>query len=343
MKGVEGHLCDGFSKRLRCNAPYTLSRIDNSSLELALNLPNDPIKRFLVQSVVDANPLDSQSRPKQDMKQVSGVVSSLDRDGIFAREEGNLELIREFLNRIEDVRRLKVRNALGGMDVKLALSRPDESIKVDTEMSSIDIGICKDLMPKLPLILTDLLKLIAKFCAKVKILDKGCSEVLGKALRHPLKVVRVGVNLKVLLQVLPPHVEGKGLLRLQKGGIHAILTIRKLDDAAEGVSYGAIVLDDDIFKRFDQAPLNVASLRSLYSSIDQTLSPSHGMEKHLLRCQALSVGVLDKTPALSTGVVLEKVGQGAALEAVGDTAPFNVLLTHKRDNLTQVDVRTLGP
>lgn len=150
----------------------------------------------------------------------------------------------------------------------------------------------------------------------------------------------------------------------------AIFTITQLDNLVDGVTHRAIVLHHYRLHRFDQTTLDVTflkegaavkdqrkllaviinmkisltsthkltSLSSLYSSIDQTLSSSHGVEKELCRRQAGQIRVLHKASALRTIVIFDEMWQCAMFEAEGDSFTLHVLLPHDSNNLNKCKV-----
>ena len=127
--------------------------------------------------------------------------------------------------------------------------------------------------------------------------------------------------------------QGVDLLRLDVGGVHAVLAVQELNHVSGGVSHRAVVLDDDVLHRLDQTPLDVTRLGSLHCGIDETLATAHGVEEELLRGETSQVGVLDKPARLGAEIILGKVRQGTAVEAEGDALPLDVLLTDARDHL----------
>lgn len=79
----------------------------------------------------------------------------------------------------------------------------------------------------------------------------------------------------------------------------------------------------------------LTSLSCLDSCINQTLSASHGVEEEFCWCQAGQVGVLHKTSALRTVVILDEVRQCAMFEAKRDSLTLHVLLPHHSNNLNK--------
>ena len=87
----------------------------------------------------------------------------------------------------------------------------------------------------------------------------------------------------------------------------AILSVQELDNLFLRCAHSTIILDHDIFKSFDKSPLNISSLSSLDSGIDQTLTTSHGVEEELLRCETSEVAILDEALASGTEIILAEV------------------------------------
>lgn len=99
---------------------------------------------------------------------------------------------------------------------------------------------------------------------------------------------------------------------------------------------GAAVKDKESLLCFNiksRSSRKLTRFSSLYSCIDQTLSPSHGMEEELCRCQASQIGVLHKASALRAIVVFNEMWERAVFEAKGDSFTLHVLLAHHSNNL----------
>lgn len=77
----------------------------------------------------------------------------------------------------------------------------------------------------------------------------------------------------------------------------------------------------------------LTGLSRLDSSVDETLTATHGVEEELGGGEASQVGVLHKAPALRAVIILDEVGQRAVLEAEGDPLTLHVLLPHHCDHL----------
>jgi hypothetical protein len=91
-----------------------------------------------------------------------------------------------------------------------------------------------------------------------------------------------------------------------------ILAINFLQQVTLTVSDGAIVLHDQIFKRFHQFPLNIARTRGLDSSIRQSLSASHGVEEELMRFEPAVERAEDKSSGLGRVVIFAEMRQGSS-------------------------------
>lgn len=86
----------------------------------------------------------------------------------------------------------------------------------------------------------------------------------------------------------------------------------------------------------NKSPLDVARLGSLDGRVDETFATTHRVEKELGGKQAGEVRVLDESACFRTVVVLNKMRQGAPLEAIRNTLSFNVLLAHTSDYLQHI-------
>lgn len=86
---------------------------------------------------------------------------------------------------------------------------------------------------------------------------------------------------------------------------------------------------------FSNQLLELTSLSSLDSCIDQTLSASHSVEEELGWSQASQVGVLNEASALRTVIILNEVRQCAVFEAKGNSLTLHVLLPHHSNNLNR--------
>lgn len=156
------------------------------------------------------------------------------------------------------------------------------------------------------------------------------------------------------------------ILELYILSCQAVLTVSQLHHLIDGVPHCAIILHHHRLHRLDQTTLDVTykwgnyyfflkhlvlrlnfilhfsvrlhrltSLSCLDSCINQTLSASHGVEEEFCWCQAGQVGVLHKTSALRTVVILDEVRQCAMFEAKRDSLTLHVLLPHHSNNLNK--------
>lgn len=73
----------------------------------------------------------------------------------------------------------------------------------------------------------------------------------------------------------------------------------------------------------------------LDGGVDETFSPTHGVEEELGGGEPGQVGVLHEPPTFGAVIVFDEVGQRTVLETKGDPLPFHVLLPHNRDDLPQ--------
>jgi len=160
-------------------------------------------------------------------------------------------------------------------------------------------------------ILLELVKLLIKTHLKLSII----SNLLGN-----LRVHEVGENSLNLIGTLIQRSEATMSFKLFIIVIHqvyfhvlnvlsskAILSVQELDDLFLRCANSAIILDHDIFESFDKSPLNISSLSSLDSGINQTLTTSHGVEEKLLRCETSKVAILDEALASGTEIILAEV------------------------------------
>ena len=134
--------------------------------------------------------------------------------------------------------------------------------------------------------------------------------------------------------------EGIKFLPFDPYSIHAIFTVKKLNNLSSRSTEGTIVSRHDGFHRLNKTTLNVTSLGSLTCSIDQTFATSHGVEKEFLGTQATKVRVFDKASTFGAKIVLGKVRERSATKAVRNTLTLNVLLSHTRNNLRNVNEGT---
>uniref|UniRef100_A0A7C8ZCQ7 Uncharacterized protein n=1 Tax=Opuntia streptacantha TaxID=393608 RepID=A0A7C8ZCQ7_OPUST len=81
------------------------------------------------------------------------------------------------------------------------------------------------------------------------------------------------------------HLQRVQLLGFYPNSIHAIFTVKKLDDISQRIPHCSIIFNHNVLHSFNQPPLYISSLRSFDGSINQTFPTTHGMEKELLRGQ----------------------------------------------------------
>ncbi|KAH3663772.1 hypothetical protein OGAPHI_005175 [Ogataea philodendri] len=148
------------------------------------------------------------------------------------------------------------------------------------------------------------------------------------------------VNAVLLLECLVGSRNRVHSLLLDLCTVNSVFTIDELDDISQRVSGCTIVVNHDIFKSLQQTTLNVSSLGSLDSSIDQTFSTCHRVEEELLRSQPSQIRVLNKTLRFGRVVILSEVRQRTISETEIDTLTFHDLLTHTGRHLGNVNIRT---
>lgn len=79
----------------------------------------------------------------------------------------------------------------------------------------------------------------------------------------------------------------------------------------------------------------ITCLSSFDSSIDQTLSASHGVKEELSWCETGQIRVFHEASTLRTVVIFDEVRQSAMLETERDSLTLNVLLPHHSNNLEE--------
>jgi len=99
---------------------------------------------------------------------------------------------------------------------------------------------------------------------------------------------------------------------------HDLPYVLKRRRSQSSVILPAVVFDDDVLHRLHEPALDVARLRRLDRGVDETLAPTHRVEKALLRREAAKVRVLDEAAALGPIVILGEVGERALQEAKGE-------------------------
>mmetsp|Transcript_63111 Transcript_63111/g.150777 ORF Transcript_63111/g.150777 Transcript_63111/m.150777 type:complete len:280 (-) Transcript_63111:2054-2893(-) len=167
---------------------------------------------------------------------------------------------------------------------------------------------------------------------------------VGQHLRiQPAQAV-LGVAVLVLEGVLELPVVVSHYLQsliLDPKPVHAILSIKELDNVIAGIPSCAIIGHLQCLHRLHKTPLDVPCLGGLAGRVDDPLAASHGMHPDFLWCKACQVGVLHEAPRLRSIIVLREVRQGPLIEAVPDAGTFHVLLTHTGHNLGNVQWRPL--
>ena len=87
---------------------------------------------------------------------------------------------------------------------------------------------------------------------------------------------------------MPPRSVVVNRLRIafKTSGIKSVITISELDNTADRIAYGGIVMCNKVLQSFHQATLHVTSFSCLDGSIDQTFSTRDGVEQEFRRCEA---------------------------------------------------------
>lgn len=129
------------------------------------------------------------------------------------------------------------------------------------------------------------------------------------------------------------HVDQSDLQVLHILTSHTVLTVQELDYLTLACAHSTIVVYHDIFESFNESSLNIASLCSLDSSIDQSFATSHSVEEEFLRSEPDEIAVFDETLALRAEVVLGEMWKGTLVEAEGDSLTLDVLLSHTGHDL----------
>ena len=194
-------------------------------------------------------------------------------------------------------------------------------------------------LAKLDAILLELLPLGVENVAN---LGAMC-ELARLFIAHPALVEtrNVGVNAEGVGKLVRAVTQRIEALTFDHRRVHTVLTVQELNDVADAVTHGAVVLDDDVFHRLDETSLNVTSLGRFNGGIDQTFAATHGVEEELLRGQTAQVRVFDETTRFWTEIILAKVRQSSPFEPVRDTFAFYVLLSDARNHLRNVKERAL--
>lgn len=98
-------------------------------------------------------------------------------------------------------------------------------------------------------------------------------------------------EIEAALELLIVHFQKRDRKIFDMLSFEAVLTVDKLNHIVPGSPHGSIVFDLDIFKRFDQSPLNVTSFSCFDSCINQTFTSSHRMEVELGGLQSIHVAI----------------------------------------------------
>jgi hypothetical protein len=278
MEGVERHLSGGLSDRLGRDCADHLSRVNHRVGETRSNLANNPIKGFACQVVLLNHPADCKRRTDQHAEQQSCVVLCLHTDAIRTTDDNQLLL--QVLDALQDVARIKVTGSLV-VDVEHLLGVPDITSDIGRHGPLI-VTLCEDVVAEQAAIIFQLLELgiqqrlhgadIGPRPAgpgSISLLQRLEHRIVECAWLESFGFVRQ-LNLELSFKLSIGHLDSVQALFLDVTGVHTIFTITELDHMAEGVSDGAVVLDHHILQRLDQTTLNITSLGSLDSSINQT-------------------------------------------------------------------------
>ena len=346
VEGVEGHLGGGLADGLCRQRADHLARADAVLQEALLDLAQQPLEGSLRQVVLGEHALRGECRANEREEVERRVPLRLDREAVGALDD--LELGQQLAHLLD--------NLLGGERARLALvhlvvhlRQLDQARQVDAD-GWLGLALWEGAVPRVrerdPVVF-ELLELLAQ-----QLLGLGITlDLLGQPGAQPRlavgpllvpAIVRRGhVVLKHRLEGTLFGADVRQLGRLERDGVHAVLTVEELEHLAARVAHGAIVLDHHILHRLDEAALDVAGLGGLHSGIDQTLAATHRVEEKLLRGEAAQVRVLDEATRLRAVVVLCEVRQRPVEEAVGDALTLDVLLPDAGDHLRNVDERAL--
>jgi len=94
---------------------------------------------------------------------------------------------------------------------------------------------------------------------------------------------------------------------LKMFGHHAIFSVQEVDQNFARSSHRAIILDHQILQCLDQSSLNVTSVSSFDSSVDQSFTTTHRVEIKLGWSQAGQVRTRHETFRFGTIIVLGEV------------------------------------
>ena len=79
--------------------------------------------------------------------------------------------------------------------------------------------------------------------------------------------------------------------------------------------------------------VSLTSFGCFHSSIDKSLTTSHGVKEHLRWGETSKVRVLNEASALRTVIILDEMRQGTVTETKWDTLSFHVLLAYTGNDL----------
>ena len=153
--------------------------------------------------------------------------------------------------------------------------------------------------------------------------------------RPPLDEQRGAEHRLVLFKRLELH-------PLEARRVKVVAAVRKVDDALLGVANRAVAADAMVLHRLHLPSLNVACGGRLDGRVDEALSPSHRVEKKLVRLQAERVRIGDKPLAGERVIGEGKAGQRARPLLGKDAVPLDGLLADAAADLGEVDRVALG-
>ena len=117
--------------------------------------------------------------------------------------------------------------------------------------------------------------------------------------------------------------------------VKAIITVPELNDLfSVACSYCIIIHNCNILNQLNQSSLHVPSVCSFDSSINDTLTASHCVEKEFGSCKAGVETVFDEASCLRSLKQSWKMGQRSFSKAILDSFTADGLLTNTTDHLT---------
>ena len=92
-------------------------------------------------------------------------------------------------------------------------------------------------------------------------------------------------NLELFFHLLIVHKEQWNIHSFNEVGVHAILSVNKLNNLVTSRPHSLVVLDLNILESLDESPLNISGLCCLARCVDDAFTTAHGVEVELLGSQ----------------------------------------------------------